>query len=124
MDKKTILIIEDSPYLAESLVDMMNIQGHESLVAPTGREGIKLALEEKPDLILLDIRLPDIDGYEVYQKIREDSWGKQASVMILTASESAKNVLKNIDLPPDKVLFKPEWSAADLVERINSALEN
>ena len=122
MNKKTVLVIEDSPYLAESLVDMMNIKGHGALVAATGREGIRMAIEEKPDLVLLDIRLPDIDGYEVYQAIRQDSWGKNASIMVLTASESAKNIMKNIDLPDEKILYKPEWSAQDLVAKIDSVL--
>jgi DNA-binding response OmpR family regulator len=122
MNKKTVLIIEDSPYLAESLVDMMNIKGHHALVAATGRDGVIKALGEKPDLILLDIRLPDIDGYEVYHTIRKDPWGKKSNIMILTASESAKNIMKNIDLPSEKILFKPEWSAQDLVKKIDSVL--
>lgn len=75
MSKKSILIIEDSPYLAESLVDMINIRGFNAMMSPTGREGVITAIENKPDLILLDIRLPDIDGYEVYRRIRKDKWG-------------------------------------------------
>ena len=122
MAQKTILVIEDSSYLADSLVDMLEISGHQALVANTGRDGVKLALEHKPDLILLDIRLPDIDGYEVYRRIREDSWGKKAKVVVLTASESTENISKNIDLPSDYVLFKPEWSVPDLLKKIESHL--
>lgn len=122
MAKKTVLVIEDSSYLAESLVDMLDIKGYESLVAPTGREGVQMAIEHQPDLILLDIRLPDIDGYEVYRRIRENDWGKNANVMVLTASESTENISKNIDLPPDHVLFKPEWSVKDLLGRIEEVM--
>jgi len=124
MSKKTILIIEDSPYLAESLVDMLHIKNHESVVAMNGREGIQKAIDLHPDLILLDIRLPDIDGYEVYHSIRNDGWGKKAHIVILTASESTENIMKNIDLPEEKILFKPEWSAPDLMSKIDSLLEN
>ncbi len=122
--KKPILIIEDSHYLAESLVDMLEIAGHSPIVAPSGREGVRTALDKKPDLILLDIRLPDIDGYEVFRKIREDKWGKKANLMVLTASESIDNISKNIDLPQDKILFKPSWSMKDLLKKINEQVKD
>lgn len=124
MSKKTILVIEDSPYLAESLADMFDIKGYEALLAPNGREGVALAIKHKPDLILLDIRLPDIDGYEVYRRIREDKWGAKAKIVVLTASESIENISKNIDLPTDDVLFKPEWSVRDLLDKIESRLND
>lgn len=123
MENKTVLVIEDSPYLAESLADMLELKGIASLVAQTGREGVELATEHHPDLILLDIRLPDIDGYEVYHRIRDTDWGKKANVMVLTASESTENISKNIDLPKDLVLFKPEWSVKDLLDRIETLLQ-
>ncbi len=124
MEKKCVLIIEDSSYLADSLVDMINIKGYNYFVTPSGSEGVKLALKNKPDLILLDIRLPDIDGYEVYRRIREDSWGSTAKIMVLTASESTENISKNIDLPSELVLFKPEWSVKDLLERIETQVNS
>ncbi|MCA9360557.1 response regulator [Candidatus Nomurabacteria bacterium] len=124
MDKKTVLVVEDSPYLAESLADMLNIKGHEAIIAQSGREGVELAIEKKPDLILLDIRLPDIDGYEVYRRIRETDWGKKAKVVVLTASESIDNISKNIDLPKEFILFKPEWAASDLMEKIENVLKD
>lgn len=122
MDKKRVLIVEDSPYLAESLVDMLSIKNYEALVAPTGREGVQMAIEEQPDLILLDIRLPDIDGYEVFRRIRANEWGKDAKIMVLTASESTDIISKNIDLELENVLFKPEWSVQDLLNRIEERL--
>ncbi|MCA9355343.1 response regulator [Candidatus Kaiserbacteria bacterium] len=123
MSKKSILIIEDSPYLAESLVDMINIRGFNAMMSPTGREGVITAIENKPDLILLDIRLPDIDGYEVYRRIRKDKWGAKAKILVLTASESIENISKNIDLPTDRILFKPNWSVKDLLDRIAEELK-
>jgi len=123
MTNKTVLIVEDSEYLAESLADMLNLRGHTALIARNGLDGISQAFQEHPDLILLDIRLPDIDGYEVYQRIKSDSWGKDANIVILTASESTENISKNIDLPADHVLFKPDWSLPNLMEKIDSFLE-
>jgi DNA-binding response OmpR family regulator len=123
MEKKKILVIEDSPYLAESLVDMLTMQGYDALVAPGGRDGVTLAIEQQPDLILLDIRLPDIDGYEVYRRIRENSWGAKATIVVLTASESIENISKNIDLPKEDILFKPEWSVSDLLTKIKEKIQ-
>ncbi|MCA9356790.1 response regulator [Candidatus Nomurabacteria bacterium] len=124
MSKKTVLIIEDSPYLAESLVDMLTIKEYGAIVAANGRDGVVAALEQQPDLILLDIRLPDIDGYEVYRRIREDKWGAKAKIVVLTASESIENISKNIDLPKDYVLFKPDWSIKDLLSKIEALVND
>ncbi len=125
MTGKTILVIEDSPYLAESLQDMLLMKGYSPIIAVTGREGITIALEQKPDLILLDIRLPDIDGYEVFNRIRRDEeWGKNAKIMVLTASESIDVISKNINLPTEHVLFKPDWSVTDLLARIEARLQD
>lgn len=124
MSNKSVLVIEDSSYLAESLNDMLELSNFKPILANGGKEGVKLANSEHPDLILLDIRLPDIDGYEVYRQITATKWGKTAKIIILTASESIENISKNIDLPLDRVLFKPEWSIPDLVKKINSILEN
>jgi len=66
--------------------------------------------------------LPDIDGYEVYRRIREDKWGTKAKILVLTASESTENISKNIDLPTERILFKPEWSVKDLLERIEKEI--
>lgn len=122
MEKKKILVIEDSPYLAESLGDMLDLSGFTAIIAPSGREGVAMAIEQQPDLILLDIRLPDIDGYEVYRRIRENDWGSTACILILTASESIENISKNIDLPKEDVLFKPDWSIKDLIAKITEKL--
>lgn len=122
MEQKRILIVEDSSYLADSLVDMLEMSNYIPLVAATGKLAVELALNEQPDLILLDIRLPDIDGYEVYRRIRKTDWGASAKIMVLTASESTENISKNINLPTEYILFKPDWSIADLLKRIAERL--
>ncbi len=122
MPKPLVLIIEDSAYLSESLKDLVKIAGFDVAVANTGREGILLAREKQPKLILLDIRLPDIDGYEVYHEIKNKPWGKNINVVVLTASESVETVAKNIDLPLDKVLFKPRCDVSYLIEKIKQEI--
>ena len=122
MSGKTILVVEDSPDLADSLKDMLELHGYHPLIALTGNDGIELALTQHPDLIILDIRLPDIDGYQVYHTIRSDAWGKDARIMILTASESIENISKNVNLPIEHVLFKPESSISLLIQVIEARL--
>ena len=124
MQQRTVLIVEDSPDLAETLQDILNMHGYEAIIALTGKDGIALALEHHPDLIMLDIRLPDISGYTVFQKIREDSWGVDAKIMILTASESIENISKNVNLPVEHILFKPNSSVVSLVQRIEALLRD
>lgn len=125
MSQKTVLVIEDSPELAESLFDVLEMEGYNAVIALNGRDGVTQALALHPDLILLDIRLPDIDGYKVFQKIRADvEWGTTAKVLILTASESIENISKNVDLPVEYVLFKPEMSISQLVLKIKDRLKD
>jgi DNA-binding response OmpR family regulator len=118
MQQKKVLIVEDSPYLSDSLVDMLELKNYQALVAPTGKEAVEIAIAEEPDLILLDIRLPDFDGYEVFRRVRSTPWGATAKIMVLTASESTENISKNISLPSEDVLFKPDWSIPQLLEKI------
>lgn len=122
MTPPRILIIEDVPQIADSLVDSFHMKGWQTLVAPDGGTGVALAFREHPDLILLDMRLPDIDGYEVFRRIRQDEWGKQAEIIIITASESTTMIAAQIDLPVDRILFKPEWSLLKLTEKIEAIL--
>lgn len=123
MSQKTVLVIEDSPDLADSLYDALEMEGYRPIIALSGREGVQKALEIHPDLILLDIRLPDIDGYQVFQKIKmADEWGASAKVLILTASESLENISKNINLPIEDILFKPDMSIANLMLKIKERL--
>lgn len=122
MSTKTVLIIEDSSVLADTLHDILVMHGYNALVALSGKEGIRLALREHPDLVMLDIRLPDMTGYEIFQQIREDDWGATARIMILTASEAVEQISKNVNLPLEHILFKPDLSVAKIAERIEQRL--
>lgn len=122
MDNKSILVIEDNHELAESLEDMLTLSGYDAHIELSGREGLSYALDNHPDLTILDIRLPDINGYEVYRGIREDSWGKDAKVSILTASESLENISKNINMPKENILFKPDQSVSQILRHVMKRL--
>lgn len=122
MTAKSILVIEDNHELAASLEDMLSLSGYTAHIAATGREGLAFALEHHPDLIILDIRLPDISGYDVYHRLKEDSWGSTVKVLILTASESIDHISKNVNLPREYVLFKPEASVQLILKKIAERL--
>lgn len=122
MDQPIILIIEDSIELADSLEDLFALHGMISHIARSGQEGIQLALTLHPDLILLDIHLPDIDGYQVFNTLRADAWGASAKILVLTASESIETIAKNIDLPLAHILFKPTTSLIQVLETVKNRL--
>ena len=119
--KQTLLIIEDNHDLAESLTDILE-EEYLVTIAMSGKEGLEQALTLHPDLIILDIRMPDMNGYQVYQKLQADTWGKGAKVLILTASESLENIAKNINLPTEYILFKPEVSVEELRKKVSARL--
>lgn len=78
-----VLIVEDEPLLLKALFEKLAKQ-FECLTASSGDEGLKVALEQHPDLILLDLVMPRSDGLSMLRRLREDSWGKTAKVIVLT----------------------------------------
>lgn len=124
MQQKKILVIEDSPELADSLEDMLSFKGYVALKTQNGKEGLSLALNEKPDLILLDLRLPDIDGFAVLRELRKDTWGKTARVLILTASDTSDDIPTDLGIAPDQILHKSHWGIDNIAARIEGELLN
>lgn len=124
MSQKKILIIEDSANLADSLEDMLIFKGYIAIKAINGKQGFILATLEQPDLILLDLKLPDIDGYDVLRKLRTDDWGKTARVLILTASDISEVVPSDIEIDPKDILHKAQWGIENLAKRIEEEVQN
>ena len=122
MLQKTILIIEDSADLAESLEDMLTIKEYKTLTATEGKEGLDLAFQKHPDLILLDLRLPDISGVEVMSELRKDPWGKKAKVLIITASDVNEKIIANLGVDADEIIHKANSGIGDLIKRIEKEL--
>ena len=84
MDKKVALIIDDEPDIIRHVGSILNASGFEVISSESGREGLKMATERRPDLILLDIFLPDIDGGEVANKLSQDQETSQIPIIYLT----------------------------------------
>lgn len=122
MATKKILIIDDVPDLADSIDDMLQFKGYHTMIARSGREGLTAALLEHPDLILLDLRMPDIDGYEVIRRLRKDAWGKHAKILILTAADTSEAIPEDIAVTPDEILHKSQWGIDNIAARVDIML--
>lgn len=121
-NKKTILIVDDDENLRLILVDKFNASGFNALGAKNGEEGLNKALEIHPDLILLDILMPVMDGWEMLGRLRADDWGKDVKVVMLTVVEDAEAVAKAISDGSFTYLIKTDLSMDDVVDVVKKML--
>ncbi len=119
---KTILVIEDQPVMRHKTVTILKMEGFEVLEAPNGAEGIRLAQEELPDLILCDIMMPDRDGYEVLQAVRVNRATATTPFIFLTAKGEKRELRAGMNLGADDYLIKPA-PRAELLEAIDARFE-
>ncbi|MFA5841700.1 MAG: response regulator [Candidatus Paceibacterota bacterium] len=120
--QKTILIIEDEKSLRGAVVDILRLKNFLTLEARNGKEGVGVALSRHPDLILLDIIMPEMDGMAALKKIREDNWGKMVPIIILTNLSGTIEQLMNEVVT--QYLIKSDWKLHDIVKKIEEILKN
>ncbi len=116
--KKTILVIDDDKDLTLMLQAQLERKKHRVVVATNGREGLQRAYQARPDLIILDIMMPGMDGWEVCRRLRELS---SVPIIMLTARNMKGDVVKGLEVGADDYLTKP-FSAAELEARIQAVL--
>jgi len=104
---KTVLIIEDELTVRESLVDLLEIEGFRAIAADNGKTGLRIALKERPDLVLCDISMPELDGFAVLQNLREDPDTGAMPFVFLTARTTKVEFRRGMELGADDYLFKP-----------------
>lgn len=123
--EKTILVVEDEKSLREAIMDILRREGFSSLEAKNGKEGVELALAKHPELILLDLIMPEVDGMAALKKIREDAWGATVPVIILTNLSATKEQLVDdmVTHKPMHYLIKSDWKLHDVVRKIKEILE-
>jgi len=121
---KTILIIEDEPALRKILSDLLQKNSFSILEAKDGKEGVTIALEKHPDLILLDLLMPVMNGMEALKKIRQDVWGEKVPVIILTnlSATDEKLVQDMVTERPLYYLIKSDWNINDVVKKVKEVL--
>lgn len=104
---KTILIIEDQAPMRRNIALMLQMEGYDTLTAENGRIGLQLALERRPDLILCDVMMPEMDGYAVVQALREDNSMANVPFVFLTAKSDKSDVRIGMNFGADDYLTKP-----------------
>jgi DNA-binding response OmpR family regulator len=112
-----ILVIEDEPRMLALLHRGLTENGHEVMVAPNGAEGLKLTLDWEFDVILLDVGLPDLNGFDVAQVLRERRC--PASILMLTAYSKEDEIVRGLNLGADDYLTKP-FSFPELLARVRA----
>ena len=117
MDRKKVLIVEDEKNIVDILRFNLQKEGYATLEAYDGRAGLELALGENPDLILLDLMLPVMNGFEVCKTIRDK--GLHTPVLIITARETEQDKILGLDLGADDYITKP-FSIRELMARVKA----
>ena len=118
----TILVIDDEESVRLPLSDLLRIEGFEVLEAGDGKEGVRIATEETPDLILCDIMMPEMDGFEVLESLRSHSFIAMTPFIFLTARIEAADTERGLNLGADDYVCKP-FEPTRLIERIRSRLD-
>ena len=120
-----ILIIEDDATIREVVTEMLRQNGFEVVTANNGRDGLTVAFDQHPSLILLDIIMPELDGLSVLEQLRTDEWGKTVPVIIHTnmnpdADSTMQAIIKH---QPAFYLVKAEVSLKDIITKIKEVLQ-
>ena len=121
--KKTILIVEDDAPLRNALRDKLICEGFTTLEAKNGAEGLEVALAEHPDLILLDIVMPVMDGITMLKKLRKDEWGKNARIIMLTNLSDTEKMTEAIEQGSYDYLVKSDWKIEDIIAKVKEKID-
>lgn len=115
--KKTILIIEDETLIVLGLRDALEFEGFQVVSSARGRDGVNLARQENPDAILLDLMLPDMNGYQVCEELRR--WNAFVPIIMLTARSQETDKIRGLNAGADDYVTKP-FSVGELIARIRA----
>jgi DNA-binding response OmpR family regulator len=117
-----ILIVEDDKFLRELIAKKLKNEGFDVVEAIDGEEGLKKIKEERPDLVLLDLILPGIDGFEVLARVKEDPNLAQIPVIILSNLGQREEVERGLKLGARDYLIKAHFTPGEIVEKIKNIL--
>jgi len=120
--KTKILVVDDEPSIREFLHEILTDEGHQVFTASDGREALLMAVKEQPDLILLDIMMPHMDGMETCRQLRERPTTRHIRIIMLTAYDSRDRLEESIVAGADDFLGKPV-NLAELQVRVGSMLK-
>ena len=122
MDRKRILVVDDEIYIVHILEFSLTMEGYNILTAFDGEEGLRVIEQERPDLVVLDIMMPKLDGYEVCRRLRKDE--RFASLPVILLSAKGRSIDREVGLQAgaDDYITKP-FSPRKLIEKIRELLE-
>ncbi|MFZ2664426.1 MAG: response regulator [Patescibacteria group bacterium] len=121
---KIVLIVEDEQSLLKALADKFTREGFKILEAKNGKEGLVVASHHHPDLILLDIIMPVMDGMTMLFKLREKVWCRNVPVILLTnLSEATERIVEAHRRGVNDYLIKSDWTLEDIVHKVKKKLE-
>src|SRR5258708_2973261 len=120
--KPKILVVEDDLDVAEMLNAYFRVQGYDVYTVNWGEDGVRSAQTVHPDLVILDIRLPDIDGYEVAKRLRGDRRTREIPIIFLTEKREREDRLQGLELGADDYITKP-FDLQELRLRVRNALQ-
>jgi len=123
MEKKKILIVEDDPIFQKTLQEFLRSEGFDVASAVDGEEGIRMAKEKNPDLILLDIILPKKDGYDVIKEVKNQEATKNIPIILLTNLGGVHDVEKALELGATTYLVKSDYKMEEVSKKIKELLK-
>lgn len=122
-ENKKIAIVEDEPALAGALSDKFKSEGFSVFVSSNGEEGLKSIQENKPDIVLLDIVMPVMDGLTMLKELRKTDAGKDLPVIILTNLNEADKMSEGLSDGARDFLVKSNWKIQEVVDKVKSRLD-
>lgn len=118
-----ILIVEDEKAQREALKEKFERAGHTVLATVDGEEAFEICLKEKPDGAILDVMLPGMTGLEMAKKLREDEWGKNLKIVILSNMDRMENVQSAMEAGVYDYFIKSDTPLEEIVSKVESLLE-
>lgn len=121
-EKRTVLVVDDEKDLREALTTALSYEGFEVVSGENGEEGVLLAQKHTPDLILLDIMMPKLDGVGALKQIRSTEWGKNIPVIVMTALDDMAKMAEIVDAGGNEYLVKTKISLGSIVQKVKTRL--
>lgn len=122
-NKKVALIVDDEKEWRDMVARQLHACGFSIIEATNGAEGLRKALIDHPDILILDVVMPEMDGLEMLEKLREDTWGRRAPVILLTHYDTdTEKIKKIIHTHPAHYIMKKDWDRETILEKINVLL--
>ena len=122
-DCPKILVVDDEPNIVQTLQDRLEMNDYRVVTACNGKDGLEKAISEKPDIVLLDVIMPVMDGHEMLEHLRKTEEGRDISVIMLTARSQNNDIARATACGIEDYIVKP-FDLSELLEKIESILEN